>query len=69
MWDLIHRSVVVGAANFDRSISGFMKPFNIYVHTNSAESTSSTTNPTPTDTGNIGFCLNYVQQPCTSTTG
>ena len=46
-----------------------MKPFNINVHTNSAEGTTSTTNPAPTDTGNIGFCLNFVQQPCTSTTG
>ena len=63
------RSPMSPPTNFDRSIPGFMKPFNIYVHTNSAEGTTGTTNPAPADTGNVGFCLNYVQQPCTSTSG
>jgi len=42
---------------------GFSKPFIIQVHTNGVESSGS-----PADTNNRGFCLNYVEQPCTSTT-
>ena len=45
------------------SFAGFMKPFNIYVHTNNVETT------TDADTGNTGFCFDFVQQPCTSSTG
>nr|XP_018903764.1 PREDICTED: uncharacterized protein LOC109034848 [Bemisia tabaci] len=35
-----------------------VRPFRISYHTNNVES--------PTDMGNRGFCLNYIQQPCTS---
>ncbi|XP_026683401.1 uncharacterized protein LOC103514711 [Diaphorina citri] len=35
-----------------------VKPFRLVYHTNNVES--------PTDMGNRGFCLNYVQQPCTN---
>ena len=47
----------------DISSTGFRTPFNIYVHTNDREAT------TDTDSGNRGFCLNYVQQPCSTVTG
>ena len=40
-----------------------MKPFNIFVHTNNVETT------TDTDTANTGFCFDFVQQPCVSSTG
>ncbi|XP_065162415.1 uncharacterized protein [Atheta coriaria] len=36
-----------------------VKPFRLYFHTDARE--------TPQDQGNRGFCLNYVQQPCTNT--
>ncbi|PNF30477.1 hypothetical protein B7P43_G12146, partial [Cryptotermes secundus] len=35
-----------------------VKPFRLTVHTNNVEA--------PSDVGNRGFCLNYVQQPCTN---
>ncbi|XP_021929766.1 uncharacterized protein LOC110834666 [Zootermopsis nevadensis] len=35
-----------------------VKPFRLTVHTNNVEA--------PNDVGNRGFCLNYVQQPCTN---
>ncbi|XP_073976186.1 uncharacterized protein [Rhodnius prolixus] len=35
-----------------------VKPFRIVVHTDNIEA--------PNDMGNKGFCLNYVQQPCTN---
>ncbi|KAJ9583664.1 hypothetical protein L9F63_021994, partial [Diploptera punctata] len=35
-----------------------VKPFRLTVHTNNVEA--------PGDVGNRGFCLNYVQQPCTN---
>jgi hypothetical protein len=38
--------------------TGTVKPFRVTVHTNNAEA--------PNDVGNRGFCLNYVQQPCTN---
>jgi hypothetical protein len=44
--------------------SGFAKPFVINVHTNAVEGSGS-----PADTSNRGFCLNYVEQPCTSSIG
>ena len=44
--------------------SGYSKPFNIRVHTDGAEGSSS-----PAETNNRGFCFKFVQQPCTSTTG
>ena len=45
------------------SLSGFRTPFNVVVHTNSIETT------TDGDTNNRGFCLDYVQQPCSTVTG
>ena len=46
--------------------SGFRKPFNIVVHTDSAEGTVSAGDP---DTNNRGFCLDFVQQPCGTASG
>merc|ERR1712032_950288 len=45
-------------------VYSYAKPFHIYVHTDSVEGSSS-----PPETLNRGFCLNFVQQPCTSSTG
>lgn len=45
-------------------VYSFSKPFHIYVHTDSLEGSSS-----PAESSNRGFCLNFVQQPCTSSTG
>ena len=42
-------------------LSGFSKPFNIGVHTDSLEGTSAAA-----DSSNRGFCLNFVQQPCST---
>ncbi|XP_037082262.1 uncharacterized protein LOC119102918 [Pollicipes pollicipes] len=39
----------------------FTKPFRLYYHTDSQEADSS-----PAESDNRGFCLDYVQQPCTS---
>ncbi|KAF0304047.1 hypothetical protein FJT64_002829 [Amphibalanus amphitrite] len=39
----------------------FTKPFRLFYHTDSQEGAS-----TPAEDGNRGFCLDYVQQPCTS---
>ena len=44
--------------------TGYSKPFNIRVHTDSLEGTS-----IPSESANRGFCFNYVQQPCNSATG
>ncbi|KAG7209970.1 hypothetical protein KM043_011559 [Ampulex compressa] len=40
------------------SVISTVKPFRLIFHTDSTEA--------PNDTGNRGFCLNYVQQPCTT---
>ncbi|XP_066598600.1 uncharacterized protein [Prorops nasuta] len=40
------------------SVISTVKPFRLIFHTDSTES--------PNDLGNRGFCLNYVQQPCTT---
>ena len=40
---------------------GFRAPFNIYVHTDSKEGTASSM-----ESSNRGFCLNFVQRPCTT---
>ena len=45
-------------------VYSYAKPFHIYVHTDSVEGSSS-----PPESLNRGFCLNFVQQPCTSSTG
>lgn len=44
--------------NFQKLSTGTVKPFRLTVHTNNVEA--------PNDVGNRGFCLNYVQQPCTN---
>ena len=44
--------------------TGYTKPFTIRVHTNGSEGSDS-----PAESTNRGFCLNYIQQPCTSSTG
>lgn len=43
---------------FLRFISGTVKPFRLIFHTDATEA--------PNDVGNRGFCLNYIQQPCTT---
>ncbi|GJQ70913.1 hypothetical protein Trydic_g830 [Trypoxylus dichotomus] len=40
------------------TIRSSVKPFRLAFHTDSVEA--------PTDAGNRGFCLDYVQQPCTN---
>ncbi|CAL7941194.1 unnamed protein product [Xylocopa violacea] len=40
------------------SIISTVKPFRLIFHTDSLEA--------PNDVGNRGFCLNYIQQPCTT---
>lgn len=40
------------------SVVSTVKPFRLIFHTDAVES--------PNDIGNRGFCLNYVQQPCTT---
>ena len=44
--------------------TGYSKPFNIRVHTDATEGSSS-----PAEASNRGFCFTYVQQPCNSSTG
>ena len=46
--------------------SGFRKPFNIVVHTDSTELGA---DPATGDTNNRGFCLDFVQQPCGAASG
>lgn len=49
-------SATVG--NVPRTVTSSIRPFRLFFHTNSVEA--------PTDIDNIGFCLDYVQQPCTN---
>lgn len=42
----------------DRSIAGSLRPFRLHFHTDAVEA--------PNDIDNKGFCLDYVQQPCTN---
>jgi hypothetical protein len=42
----------------DRTISSNIRPFRLAFHTDSVEA--------PNDVDNRGFCLDYVQQPCTN---
>ena len=44
--------------------SGFRTPFNIFIHTDSQEGSAATA-----ETLNRGFCLDFVQQPCSTTSG
>ena len=46
------------------TLSGFRTPFNIVVHTDSTEGSAATA-----ETLNRGFCLDFVQQPCSTTSG
>ena len=48
----------------DKSITGYSKPFVLNVHSDSQEG-----NSVPAESANFGFCLNFVQQPCTSSSG
>ncbi|CRL03175.1 CLUMA_CG016282, isoform A [Clunio marinus] len=42
----------------ERTVSSNIRPFRLAFHTDSVEA--------PTDVDNKGFCLDYVQQPCTN---
>lgn len=42
----------------ERTVMSNIRPFRLYFHTDSTEA--------PNDLDNRGFCLDYVQQPCTS---
>jgi len=46
------------------SVKSFVSPFNILVHTDATEGSGS-----PEDTLNRGFCLDFVQLPCSTTSG
>ncbi|XP_063911375.1 uncharacterized protein LOC135128394 [Zophobas morio] len=69
----VGRSITGPSANVDRICGGVLsadvtlqpttvrstvKPFRLWFHTDSTEA--------PNDVANKGFCLNYVQQPCTN---
>lgn len=45
-------------SNVERTVSSFIRPFRLAFHTDSVEA--------PNDVDNRGFCLDYVQQPCTN---
>lgn len=45
-------------SSIERTISSNIRPFRLAFHTDSVEA--------PLDTDNKGFCLTYVQQPCTN---
>ncbi|XP_059094264.1 uncharacterized protein LOC131889223 isoform X1 [Tigriopus californicus] len=61
---MVFNSVTTAAGSPSVPVNSFVKPFNINVHTDGLEGTS-----TPAQTSNRGFCLNYVQQPCTTSNG
>jgi hypothetical protein len=48
------------------TVSGYAKPFVINVHTDRVEQTITTG---AADNGNMGFCLNFIQQPCVAAVG
>ena len=48
-----------------RFISGYVRPFVLDFHTDANE--QSNTPATQQDSGNRGFCLDYVQLPCQAT--
>lgn len=60
----VFNSVQTGANTPNVPVYSYSKPFHIYVHTDSVEASSN-----PPESLNRGFCLNFVQQPCTSSTG
>ena len=61
---MVFNSAQTSAGSPNVPVYSFSKPFSIYVHTDSLEGSSS-----PPESLNRGFCLNYVQQPCTSSSG
>ena len=61
---MVFNSAQTAAGSPNVPVYSFSKPFSIYVHTDSLEGSSS-----PPESLNRGFCLNYVQQPCTSSSG
>jgi len=61
---MVFNSAQTSAGSANVPVYSFSKPFSIYVHTDSLEGSSS-----PPESLNRGFCLNYVQQPCTSSSG
>lgn len=52
------------ATNRTGQKTSYSKPFVLNVHSDSQEG-----NSVPTESANVGFCLNFVQQPCTSSSG
>ncbi|XP_037079095.1 uncharacterized protein LOC119100086 [Pollicipes pollicipes] len=52
---------IQAADSDDVSLYSFVKPFRLTYHTDSEEADSTTS-----ETDNRGFCLDYVQQPCTT---
>ncbi|XP_040576960.1 uncharacterized protein [Lepeophtheirus salmonis] len=61
---MVFNSVRTPSGNPSVPVNSFSKPFNVFVHTDGSEGTSS-----PSDSSNRGFCLNFIQQPCTSSLG
>jgi len=61
---MVFNSATTVANSPNVPVYSFSKPFNIFVHTDSLEGSSS-----PAEANNRGFCLNFVQQPCTASTG
>ncbi|XP_023341394.1 uncharacterized protein LOC111711301 [Eurytemora carolleeae] len=61
---MVFNSVTTPNTSPNVPVYSFSKPFNVFVHTDSLEGSSA-----PAESLNRGFCLNYVQQPCTSSTG
>lgn len=45
-------------SSIERTVSSNVRPFRLFFHSDQVES--------PTDLDNRGFCLDYVQQPCTN---
>ena len=61
---MVFNSVITTAGSPSVPVSSFTEPFTIRVHTDSLEGSSA-----PAEVSNRGFCLNFVQQPCTSSVG
>ncbi|XP_023335594.1 uncharacterized protein LOC111706787 isoform X2 [Eurytemora carolleeae] len=61
---MVFNSATTAANSPNVPVYSYTKPFNIYVHTDSTESSSS-----PAETNNRGFCLNFIQQPCIASSG
>jgi hypothetical protein len=45
-------------SSVDRTVASNIRPFRLHFHTDSVEA--------PNDIDNRGFCLDYIQQPCTN---